>query len=135
VKSRNVRLGICIEGFNPFGSFATPYSCWPIILMVYNLSPRMCMRPKFMFLSMVIPDLNSLYQKIDVCLHLLIDEFKQLWSSKALTNDASRKYKFQMKANLMWIINDFLVYGMISSTYRKLAYSYCIENKKMPSRQ
>jgi hypothetical protein len=27
VKSRNVRLGLCTDGFNPFGSFATPYSC------------------------------------------------------------------------------------------------------------
>jgi len=27
VESRNVRLGLCTDGFNPFGSFATPYSC------------------------------------------------------------------------------------------------------------
>jgi hypothetical protein len=26
-ESRNVRLGLCIHGFNPFGSFAAPYSC------------------------------------------------------------------------------------------------------------
>jgi hypothetical protein len=37
VESRNVRLGLCINGFNPFGSFAAPYSCWPVILTVYNL--------------------------------------------------------------------------------------------------
>jgi hypothetical protein len=54
-ESRNVRLGLCIDGFNPFGSFAAPYSCWPVILTVYNLPPGMCMRPEFMFLSMVIP--------------------------------------------------------------------------------
>jgi len=127
-----VRLGICIEGFNPFRSFTIPYSCWSMILMVYNFSSRMCMKPKFIFLSTVIPGLNSPCQKIDVCLYLLIDEFKQLWSSRALTNDASRKHKFQMKATLMWIINDFLVYGMIFnwSTYEKLAYSYCMKNKK-----
>jgi len=41
-KSRNVRLGLCTDGFNPFGSFAAPYSCWPVILMVYNLPPGMC---------------------------------------------------------------------------------------------
>jgi hypothetical protein len=38
-ESRNVRLGLCIDEFNPFGSFAAPYSCWPIILTVYNLPP------------------------------------------------------------------------------------------------
>jgi hypothetical protein len=73
-ESRNVHFGLCINGFNPFGSFATPYSCWPVILTVYNLPPGMCMRPKFMFLSIVIPGPNSSGQNIDVCLRPLIDE-------------------------------------------------------------
>jgi len=33
-ESMNVRLGLCTDGFNPFGSFAAPYSCWPVILTV-----------------------------------------------------------------------------------------------------
>jgi hypothetical protein len=33
-ESRNVRLRLCTDGFNPFGSFATPYSYWPVILTV-----------------------------------------------------------------------------------------------------
>jgi hypothetical protein len=59
VESRNVRFGLCTDRFNPFRSFATPYSCWPIILMVYNLPPGMYIRLEFMFLSTVIPDPNS----------------------------------------------------------------------------
>jgi hypothetical protein len=58
-KSRNVRLGLCIDGFNPFGSFAPPYSCWLVILMVYNLPPGMCMRPEFMCLSTIISGPSS----------------------------------------------------------------------------
>jgi len=73
-ESRNVRLGLCTDGFNPFGSFAAPYSCWPVIITVYNLPPGMCMRPEFMFLSMVIPGSSSPGQNIDVCLRSLIDE-------------------------------------------------------------
>ena len=42
-ESRNVHLGLCTDGFNLFGSFVAPYSCWPIILTVYNLPPGMCM--------------------------------------------------------------------------------------------
>jgi hypothetical protein len=68
-----------------------------------------------MFLSMVIPGLNSSGQNIDVCLQPLIDELTQLWSSKALTYDVLRKQNFFMRAALMWTINDFLVYGMVSS--------------------
>jgi hypothetical protein len=58
-ESKNMHLELCINRFNPFGSFAAPYSCWPVILMVYNLPPRMCMRSEFMFLSTVIPGPNS----------------------------------------------------------------------------
>jgi hypothetical protein len=71
------------------------------------------MRPEFMFLSMVIPGLSSPVRNIDVCLRPLIDELAQLWSSGALTYDISRKQNFLMRAALMWIINDFPVYGML----------------------
>jgi len=131
-ESRNVRLGLCTDGFNPFGSFAAPYSCWPVILTVYNLPPGMCMRPEFMFLSTVIPGPRSPGRNIDVCLRPLIDELAQLWSSGALTYDISRKQNFLMRAALMWTINDFPAYGMLSgwSTHGKLACPYCMENNK-----
>ena len=58
-ESKNVYLGLCTDRFNLFGSFAAPYSCCPIILTVYNLSPGMCMRLNFMFLSMVILGLDN----------------------------------------------------------------------------
>jgi hypothetical protein len=75
-----MRLRLCTEGFNSFGSFASLYFCWLIILMIYNLSPKMCIRPKFIFLSMVILGPNSPGQNIKVCLRPLIDELTQLWS-------------------------------------------------------
>jgi len=132
VELRNVRLGLCTDGFNPFGSFTAPYSCWPVILTVYNLPLGMCMRLEFMFLSMVIPGPSSPGWNIDVCLRPLIDELTQLWSSRALTCNISRKYNFVMRATLMWTINDFPAYEMVSgwSMHGKLACSYCMENNK-----
>ena len=100
-ESRNIHLGLCTNGFNPFGLFTAPYSCWPIILIVYNLPPGMCMRPEFIFLSTVIPDLNSPGWNIDVCLRLLIDRLTQLWSFSALSYDVSTKQNFLMRAALM----------------------------------
>jgi len=127
-ESRNVRLRLCIDGFNPFGSFAAPYSCWPVILTVYNLSSGMCMRLEFMFLSMF----SSPGRNIDVCFLPLIDDLTRLWSSEALTYDISRKYNFVMRAALMWIINDSSAYEMVSgwSTHGKLACPYHMENNK-----
>ena len=84
------------------------------------------------FFSMVIPGLSSPGRNIDVCLRPLIDELTQLWSSKALNYDISRKQNFVMRAAMMWTINDFPAYGMVSgwSTHGKLRCPYCMENNK-----
>ncbi|KAL5538432.1 hypothetical protein UlMin_042939 [Ulmus minor] len=37
--SRNVRLGLASDGFNPFGNMSTQYSIWHVIVMPYNLPP------------------------------------------------------------------------------------------------
>ena len=64
------------------------------------------MWPEFMFLSMVIPGPSSPGWNIDVCLRSLIDELTQLWFSRVLTYDISRKHNFVIRAVLMWTIND-----------------------------
>jgi hypothetical protein len=131
-ESMNVHLGLCTDGFNLFGSYVAPYSYWLVILTVYNLPPGMCMRPEFMFLSTVIPGPSSSGRNIDVCLRLLVDKLAQLWSSGALTYDISRKQDFLMKVALMWTINDFPAYEMLSgwSMHKKLACPCCMENNK-----
>ncbi|WMV15129.1 hypothetical protein MTR67_008514 [Solanum verrucosum] len=103
---RNVRLGLCSDDFTPFFNNASPYSCWPIFLTPYNLPPEMCMTSPYIFQSCVIPGV--------------------------LTYDISTKQNFIMCASLMWTINDFPAYGMLSSwmTAGKLACPYCMENSK-----
>jgi hypothetical protein len=41
---RNVRLGLASDGFNPFGMLNVSYSCWPVILIPYNLLPWLCLK-------------------------------------------------------------------------------------------
>jgi hypothetical protein len=132
VELRNVRLGLCTSGFNQFESFAAPYSFWLVILMIYYLPPGMCMRLNFMFFYMVIRSPNSLGRNINVRLRPLIDELKQLWSSRALTYDVLNFFP-QIKTALIWTSNDFPVYGMVSSwsTHEKLTCSYCMKNNKV----
>ncbi|XP_047165266.1 uncharacterized protein LOC124834592 [Vigna umbellata] len=39
---RNVRLGLCSDRFTSYiQAFASPYSCWPMIVTPYNLPPEM----------------------------------------------------------------------------------------------
>jgi len=51
---RNILFGLATDGMNPFGNLSTNHNCWPVILFIYNLSPRLCMKRKYMMLSMLI---------------------------------------------------------------------------------
>ncbi|XP_071695093.1 uncharacterized protein [Rutidosis leptorrhynchoides] len=80
---RNVRLGLAVDGFNPFSDIGSTYSMWPVVL---TTSPG---------------------KDMDVFLRPLVDELKVLWSTGAKTNDAATKTSFTMRAMLLWTINDF----------------------------
>ncbi|XP_058758797.1 uncharacterized protein LOC131632049 [Vicia villosa] len=127
---RNVRLGLCSDGFTPYiQASASPYSCWPIIVTPYNLPPEMCMTKPYLFLACLIPGPKNPKLKIDVYLQPLIDDLRRLWSDGILTYNISTKQNFIMKACLMWTINDFPAYGMLSGwgTQGKLACPHCME--------
>lgn len=71
-ESRNVRLGLCTDGFSPFGKSGKQYSCWPVIVTPYNLPPWLCMKKPFMFLSLIISGPKSPKGNLDVFLQPLI---------------------------------------------------------------
>lgn len=125
---RNVRIGLCSDGFSPFGKFGRQYSCWPVIICVYNLPPGLCMKEPYLFLSLIIPGPKNPGRDIDVFLRPLIDELKDLWNIGVETFDASREQNFNMRVALMWTISDFPAYGMLSgwSTHGRLACPYCM---------
>ena len=41
---RNIWLGECTDGFNPFGDMNTKHNTWPVLLCIYNLPPWLCMK-------------------------------------------------------------------------------------------
>ncbi|XP_028120026.1 uncharacterized protein LOC114317487 [Camellia sinensis] len=112
--SRNVRLGLAADGFNPYGNMSTSYSIWPVILVPCNLPPWMCMKRSFFILSLLIPGPSSSSNDIDVYMQPLVEELKELWDVGEQTYDISSKEKFQMHTTLMWTINDFSGYGDLS---------------------
>ncbi|XP_070033241.1 uncharacterized protein [Nicotiana tomentosiformis] len=129
---RNVRLGLCADGFTPFSVSATPYSCWPIFITPYNLPPEMCMTSPYLFQTSIVPGPSNPKSLIDIYLQPLIDELKLLWQEGVETYDISTKQNFKLRAALMWTINDFPAYGMLSgwSTAEKLACPCCMEDTK-----
>jgi len=129
---RNVRLGLCLDGFNSYiQASSSPYSCWLVIVTPYNLPPEMCMTKPYMFLTCIIPGPSNQKASIDVYLEPLIDDLNKLWSG-IWTYDVSRKQNFLMRAALMWTINDFPACGMLSgwSTHGRLACPHCMAHTK-----
>jgi hypothetical protein len=41
---RTVRLGLSTDGFQPHSEASSPYFCWPVFIMPYNLSPNKCLK-------------------------------------------------------------------------------------------
>jgi hypothetical protein len=78
-------------------------------------------------MSMLIPGAKSPRMNIDVYLQPLIDELKELWENGVETWDAKAKKNFTLHAVLLWTINDFPAYAMVSgwSTKGKFACPYC----------
>ncbi|XP_060182916.1 uncharacterized protein LOC132612852 [Lycium barbarum] len=132
VEPRNVRLGLCSDGFTPHSISAASYSCWPVFITPYNLPLEMRMTSPYIFLNCIIPGPRNPKVLIDVYLQPLVDELKQLWAVGVETYDILRKQNFNLRAALMWTINDFPAYRMLFGwmTAGKLACPHCMENTK-----
>ncbi|GKD98422.1 hypothetical protein Tco_1382319 [Tanacetum coccineum] len=105
---RNVRLGLAVDGFNPFGNLSQSYSMWLVILTTYNLPPWLCMKDSSLMLTLLIPGPKSPGKDIDVYLRPLIDDLKDLWALKGVeTIDVATGQTFNTKAMLLWTINAF----------------------------
>ncbi|XP_028053479.1 uncharacterized protein LOC114257860 [Camellia sinensis] len=124
---RNVRLGLAADGFNPFKAMNVSHSSWPVIMMPYNLPPWLCMKQPHMMMTLLIDGPSSPGNNIDVYLRLVMDELKELWENGVDTYDAETNQMFRMHAVLLWTINDFPAYAILSgwSTKGALACPYC----------
>jgi hypothetical protein len=104
--SRNIRLIIATDGFNPFRSMNCAYSVWPVIAIPLNLPPWLCMKQPNFILSLLIPGPKSPGRDIDVFLEPLIDDLHSLFEEGIRTYDASKSDYFQLRAAVHSTISD-----------------------------
>ncbi|XP_050290515.1 uncharacterized protein LOC126728774 [Quercus robur] len=106
---------------------STSHSTWPVMLVPYNLPPWLCMKRSSLILSLVIPGPTLPGIAIDVYLEPLVEELRELWDVGVQAYNASSKEVFQLRAALMWTINDFPAYADLSgwSTKGELACPSC----------
>ncbi|XP_074342698.1 uncharacterized protein LOC141680344 [Apium graveolens] len=126
---RNLRLAMAADGINPHNNgMNNRYSCWPVVLTTYNLPPWLCMKRKFLMLTILVSGPQEPGNNIDVFLQPLIDDLKKLWKEgEPDVYDAHTKSSFTLRAILMWIINDFPAYGNLSGCVNKgyMCYPVC----------
>jgi hypothetical protein len=73
---RSVRLGLSMDGFQPYSFDSTTYSYWPVFVMSYNLPPNKCLKEGFIFLALVIPGPKELKKQMNIFLHPLMEDLK-----------------------------------------------------------
>ncbi|XP_052295799.1 uncharacterized protein LOC127901832 [Citrus sinensis] len=122
---RNLRLALSADGINPHSSLSSRYSCWPVILVTYNLPPWLCVKRKFMMLTLLISGPKQPGNDIDVYLAPLIDDLRLLWEVGVDVYDAYRQQSFNLKAILLWTISDFSAYGNLAGCTVK-GYKACL---------
>ncbi|RVW75827.1 hypothetical protein CK203_055115 [Vitis vinifera] len=88
---RNLRLAISADGINPHSSLSSRYSCWPVVMITYNLPPWLCMKRKFMILSLLISGPQQPGNDIDIYLAPLIEDLKTLWETGVEAYDAYQR--------------------------------------------
>ena len=129
---RNLRLGLAADGFNPFRTLSSTYSCWPVMLVTYNLPPWLCTKKENILLTLLIPGSKQPGNDIDVFLQPLIEDLQALWNDGVNVYDAFTKTNFNLKAILLWTINDFPAYGNLAgcTTKGKTACPICGDNTR-----
>ena len=91
---RNIRLGLAVDGFNPFRNMSLSYNMWPMVVIAYNLPLWLCTKNSYKMLTLLIPSPNAHGKDIDVFLRLLMDELKELWDEGVIVGDVASKTSF-----------------------------------------
>ncbi|XP_063941318.1 uncharacterized protein LOC135149522 [Daucus carota subsp. sativus] len=125
-EAKNIRLALSADGINPHNNGLTNrYTCWQVVLVIYNLPPWLAMKRKFMMLTILVSGPHEPGNNIDVYLQSLIDDLKKLWEEgEPNVYDAHSKSYFNLRAVLLWTINDFPAYGNLSGCVNK-GYMCC----------
>jgi hypothetical protein len=94
----------------PHSKASNPYSCWPVFVMPYDLPPNICLKQGFVFLALVIPGPKELRKQLNIFLHSLMEQMKELWQGVD-AYDSHLKCRFNLRDVYLWSIHDYLAYG------------------------
>ena len=126
--ARNIRMGLVLDGVNPYNLQSSKHSVWPVLMVFYNLPPYLVTKRFFISLTMIIPGPNSpSADSIDTFMQPLVHELKKLWHGVPavdMSECEGRSRRFNLRVILMWTVNDFPAYTLISGQAGK-GYAGC----------
>ncbi|XP_074336466.1 uncharacterized protein LOC141673610 [Apium graveolens] len=123
-EARNLRLDLSSGGFNPFHGSRSDHSTWPVFLSIYNLPHWLCMKRRYIMLSLLISGPNQPGNDIDVYLQPLIEDLQKFWHAKQVY-DAFKKESFILRGILFWTVSDYPALGNLSGNIIK-GYNACV---------
>ena len=91
-----------------------PWHTWPAFVWMYNLPPWLCMKRKYIHMSMLIEAPKQPGNDINLYLGLLQEELDTLWKTPAKTWDASKGKYFYMRVALITTVHDYLGFGYVA---------------------
>ncbi|GJX94157.1 putative transposon, En/Spm-like protein [Tanacetum coccineum] len=113
--SRNLQLGISADGVEltpvDVNTGNRHHNVWPVLTVIYNLPPWLCMKRKFINLSVLISGYPG--NDIDVFLEPLVDDLHTLIEIGVDTYDASTKDNFNLCVIVLWTINYYPALGTL----------------------
>jgi hypothetical protein len=112
---RSVCLGLSTNGFRPYNSDSTTYSCWPVFVILYNLPPNKYLKEGFILLALVILGPKEPRKQMRIFWHPLIEDLKELWQGVD-AYDSHLKCRFNLCTAYLWSIHNYLAYGKFASS-------------------
>ena len=113
----NLRLGLIADGIIPFKNSTIKHSTWVLMFTIYNLPPWLLTKKIFISLAVLIPGPKATTsENIDVFLGPVVRDFLKLWRGVPAVNMSQPEGQraFTLRALLMWTVNDFPAYGLLS---------------------
>src|SRR5438128_12443907 len=84
---RTVRFALSTDEMNPFGDMSSSHSTWLVVLSILNIPSWLCMKQKYLMLSILIQGPKQPGNDIDVFLEPLLEDMAKLWNDGELVRD------------------------------------------------
>ena len=125
--ARNIRLGLAIDGFNPFGKMNASYSMWPVFVVPYNFPPWVCVEQYNLMMGLLISGPECPGKDMDVFLEPLVEELLALWTGVKTFNAFSGK-SFDQHTVVIWCIHDYPTLSTLLGRVTKGYYACVWQN-------